>query len=296
MITYSIKDLERLSGIKAHTIRIWEKRYELIFPKRTPTNIRYYDGTDLKQVLNIAILNRSGIKISKIAEMNSDEITERVLEVSATNSSEESQIESLLIAMIEFDDKRFESILTNCTIRMGFEDTVIKVIYPFFKKVGLLWQLDSINPAQEHYISNIIRQKIIVAIDGLSGNAAPGARTFLLFLQEGELHELGLLFYNYLILKAGHKVMYLGQSVPLENVKTTADQFTVDYLVTSIHSSFAQEDFMRKLNRIGEELPQIPVILTNRIEFDISKSTIDQLFVNLSTEAFNEMLIINKRT
>src|SRR5690606_34383869 len=148
--------------------------------------------------------------------------------------------------------------------------------------VGLLWQLDSINPAQEHYISNIIRQKIIVAIDGLGGNASPGAKTFLLFLQEGELHELGLLFYNYLILKACHKVMYLGQSVPLKNVVTTASQFTVDYLVTSIHSSFSQEDFMKKLNSIGEELPHIPVILTNRIEFDISNTTIDQLYVNLS--------------
>ncbi|NEN22087.1 MerR family transcriptional regulator [Cryomorpha ignava] len=296
MITYSIKDLERLSGIKAHTIRIWEKRYELIFPKRTATNIRYYDGEDLKQVLNIAILNRSGIKISKIAKLSSDELTEKVLEVGTTDSSEEAQIESLLISMIEFDDKRFESVLTNCTIRMGFEDTVIKVIYPFFKKVGLLWQLDSINPAQEHYISNIIRQKIIVAIDGLSGNAKSGAKTFLLFLQEGELHELGLLFYNYLILKAGHKVMYLGQSVPLENVVTTASQFTVSYLVTSIHSSFLQEDFMKRLNSIGEELPHIPVILTNRIEFDISSSTIDQLYVNLSPEAFNEMLNTDKTT
>lgn len=296
MITYSIKDLERLSGIKAHTIRIWEKRYDLIFPKRTATNIRYYDSDDLKQVLNIAILNRNGIKISKIAKMSSSEIADKVLETSAADSSEEAQIETLLIAMIEFDDIRFEKVVTNCTIRMGFEETVIKVIYPFFKKVGLLWQLDSINPAQEHFISNIIRQKFIVAIDGLSGNYGPNAKTFLLFLQEGELHELGLLFYNYLILKAGHKVIYLGQSVPLDNVVTVASQFAVNYLVTSIHSTFSEEDFMNKLNNIGEKLPQLPVILTNRIDFDITSSTIDQLYVNLSHEALNEMLNTDKTT
>ena len=296
MITYSIKDLERLSGIKAHTIRIWEKRYELIFPKRTTTNIRYYDSDDLKQVLNIAILNRNGIKISKIATMNSEEIAQKVLALSTSNTSEEAQIETLLVAMMEFDDERIKTVLTNCSIRMGFEDTVIKVIYPFFNKVGLLWQLNSINPAHEHYISNIIRQKLIVAIDGLSSNATTNAKTFLLFLPEGELHELGLLFYNYLILKAGHKVLYLGQSVPLENVATTIVQSPADYLVTSIHSSLSEEDFINKLNRIGEKLPQIPVILTNRIEFDINSSTIDQLSVNLSTEAFNEMLNTDKIT
>lgn len=296
MITYSIKDLERLSGIKAHTIRIWEKRYELIHPKRTATNIRYYDGDDLKQVLNIAILNRNGYKISKIANMSGEEISQKVLEFTTSPSSEEAQIETLLVAMIEFDDERIKTVLTNCSIRMGFEETVIKVIYPFFNRVGLLWQLNSINPSHEHYVSNIIRQKLIVAIDGLSGNIRSNSKTFLLFLPEGELHELGLLFYNYLILKAGHRVMYLGQSVPLENVATTIAQFPVDYLVTSIHSSFSEEDFMQKLNRIGEKLPQLPVILTNRIDFDINSSTIDQLYVNLSTEALNEMLNSGKIT
>ena len=296
MITYSIKDLEYLSGIKAHTIRIWEKRYELIHPKRTATNIRYYDGDDLKQVLNIAILNRNGYKISKIANMSGEEISQKVLEFTTSPSSEEAQIETLLVAMIEFDDERIKTVLTNCSIRMGFEETVIKVIYPFFNRVGLLWQLNSINPSHEHYVSNIIRQKLIVAIDGLSGNIRSNSKTFLLFLSEGELHELGLLFYNYLILKAGHRVMYLGQSVPLENVATTIAQFPVDYLVTSIHSSFSEEDFMQKLNRIGEKLPQLPVILTNRIDFDINSSTIDQLYVNLSTEALNEMLNSGKIT
>lgn len=296
MITYSIKDLERLTGIKAHTIRIWEKRYELIHPKRTATNIRYYDGDDLKQVLNIAILNRNGYKISKIANMSGEEISQKVLEFTTSPSSEEAQIETLLVAMIEFDDERIKTVLTNCSIRMGFEETVIKVIYPFFNRVGLLWQLNSINPSHEHYVSNIIRQKLIVAIDGLSGNIRSNSKTFLLFLSEGELHELGLLFYNYLILKAGHRVMYLGQSVPLENVATTIAQFPVDYLVTSIHSSFSEEDFMQKLNRIGEKLPQLPVILTNRIDFDINSSTIDQLYVNLSTEALNEMLNSGKIT
>lgn len=293
MITYSIKDLERLSGIKAHTIRIWEKRYDLINPKRTETNIRYYDNDDLKHILNVAALKRDGLKISAIAEMEIPEITEKVMEIAAVESDEEVLIEALIIATIEFNARRFDKIINNAITRIGFEQTVIKLIYPFFVKIGFLWQVKSINTAQEHFISNLIREKFIVAINDLDHEPNPNGKHFILFLSEGELHELGLLFYNYVILKAGHRVLYLGQSVPVVCVADTIAQLSIDYIVTSIHSTFSEEDFIKKLSYIADKIPNIPIVLTNRIEFDIKGVNIDRLYANLEWEALNEMLKID---
>ena len=293
MVTYSIKDLERLSGIKAHTIRIWEKRYDLIKPKRTKTNIRYYDNDDLKHVLNVAALKRHGSKISAIAEMNATEVAEKVMEITAVESDEEILIEGLIVAMIEFNAIRFDKIINNTIIRIGFEETVVKLIYPFFVKIGFLWQVRSINPAQEHFISSLIREKFILAINNLDHNPNPKGKQFILFLPEGELHELGLLFYNYLISKAGHRVIYLGQSVPVGCVADTISQLSIDYAVTSIHSAFSEEDFIKKLSYIVDQIPNIPIVLTNRIDFDIKSMNIDRLYANLEWEALNEMLKID---
>ena len=198
MIRYSIKDLEQLTGIKAHTIRIWEKRHQLIEPERTSTNIRYYSDHDLKRLLNVSILNRNGLKISTIVTMNNEEINERILEISETYHDSDNQIEQLIVAMIELDEQRFDRVLSTSVIKLGFDDTVIKVLYPFFEKIGLLWQIGTIYPAQEHFVSNLIRQKLIIAIDGQSGNAKPESKNFLIFLPANEWHELGLLFYSYL--------------------------------------------------------------------------------------------------
>jgi len=263
---YSIKDIERISGIKAHTLRIWEKRYGIIEPNRTDTNIRYYTNDDLKKILNIAILNNYGIKISKIVGLSIEELHERVIEISSEEVEENLQIESLVIAMVEVDEARFEKILSNCTLRLGFEQTVMNIFYPFFRKVGILWQAGAINPAQEHFISNLIRQKLIVAIDSQGMMVKQGARKFLLFLPEGELHELGLLFYSYLIQKAGHKVIYLGQSVPLDDVAKVHDYNPVDYIITSALSYNSAEDINKLLETILNRFPDQKVILTNRLE------------------------------
>jgi len=290
MSEYSIKDLERLSGIKAHTIRIWEKRYNLLSPERTATNIRYYTDADLKLMLNIAILRRSGLKISKIAEMSSAELTDKVNENSEVDSSYDTAIENLLIATMEFDAERFNHSLDVASDRIGFEQAVIQIVYPFFKRIGVLWLLGSINPAQEHFISNLIRQKFIVSADKLKTALLPNAKCFLLFLSEGELHELGLLFYNYLIIKAGHKVLYLGQSLPLDAAREAAMQVTVDYVVTSVFSEIIEAEIIKKLSKISDYFPKTPIILTNRIEFDIKNVRIKHVHYNLSLEAFNEIL------
>lgn len=290
MINYTIKDIERISGIKAHTLRIWEKRYDILSPKRTETNIRYYSGEDLKKVLNIAILQEHGLRISKIVAMTPEEVRKRVLEISDGESGQKTQIENLIIAMLDLDEYRFEKIFANCVLRFGFKETLLQVAYPFFIKVGLLWQVGSVNPGQEHFISNLIRQKLIVAIDNEGMKSQKDGKIFLLFLPEGELHELGILFYNYLIRQAGHSVIYLGQSVPLEDAVTVNSQITTDYIVTSIHMTNSQEEFEGILQTIMDAFPETEVILTNRIDFAPQISNSNRLLRNLSTEALNELL------
>ena len=167
MATYSIKDIEHLSGIKAHTLRIWEKRYNIIVPKRTQTNIRYYDDEDLKRLLNVSVLNRYGYKISSIANLHEKEIRNEILAITSKYGDLSAQIENLIVAMVDFDKAYFDKIFNKSIMSRGLEETMLKVIYPFFEKIGILWQTGNINPAQEHFISNLIRQKLIVAIDDL---------------------------------------------------------------------------------------------------------------------------------
>jgi DNA-binding transcriptional MerR regulator len=255
MIQYSIKDLEQLTGIKAHTIRIWEKRYQLIEPERTSTNIRYYSDSDLKKLLNVSTLNRNGLKISSIVTMKNEEINERIMEISETSHDSDNQIEQLIVAMIDMDEQRFERVLSTSVIKIGFDDTVVKVLYPFFEKIGLLWQIGTIYPAQEHFVSNLIRQKLIIAIDGQSGNSKPSSMTFLLFLPSNEWHELGLLFYNYLVKKAGMKVIYLGQSVPFEDLIEVSSKQKIDYLFTSITTPLTLKKYSDYIHQLSTAFP-----------------------------------------
>ncbi len=290
MNRYSIKDVERLSGIKAHTLRIWEKRYGIIEPKRTDTNIRYYTDEELKKVLNIAILNNYGVKISKIVGLSNRELHQKVLEIGNEDVAENIQIESLVISMVEIDEARFEKILANCTLRLGFEQTILKIVYPFFKKVGILWQAGAINPAQEHFISNLIRQKLIVAIDGQSTMEKIGAKRFILFLPEGELHELGLLFYNYIIQKAGHRVVYLGQSVPLSDVSEVHKQNPADYIVTSTLATVTDDGINAFLKQLLKEFQSVPIILSSRLKQNKDILKDERLHTNLSLDEFKSLL------
>lgn len=260
MSSYSIKDLEQLSGIKAHTLRIWEQRYNLLSPKRTETNIRYYDDADLKLILNVAMLNTHGMKISKIAAMSPTAISEEIIKLTDQSVDHNDQIQALTICMIEMDEDRFEKVLSTNILKLGFEDTVLNVIYPFLSKIGILWQTGAINPAQEHFISNLIRQKLIVAIDG-QVNGYSG-KTFMLFLPEGELHELSLLFSSYLIKKHGHKVIYLGQSTPQEDLVSVYKLHNPDYLLTIITSAPAGEEVQVYVNWLGNEFPNSGIFVT----------------------------------
>ncbi len=257
MGNYSINDLEKLSGVKAHTIRIWEKRYKIIEPSRTETNFRYYNDEQLKRLLNISLLNNYGYKISKIAGLCESEINKEVQKVASGDNSYDAQIEQLVVAMIEMNEEKFEQHLDNQILKDGFEDAMTKVVYPFFDKVGLLWQTGNVTPAQEHFISNLIRRKIIVAIDRLPKNEAKDAKSFLLFLPDGEMHEIGLLFTKYLLKKNGHKVTYLGQSMPNKYLKDAVDTRKPDFLITYITSPIegGLHDYLKDLRQTCKDLP-----------------------------------------
>ncbi|MBS2211462.1 MerR family transcriptional regulator [Carboxylicivirga mesophila] len=263
MAFYSIKDLEKISGIKAHTIRIWERRYNLIEPQRTSTNIRYYDDDDLKRILNVSILNQNGYKISKIADMTEEQLRERVIDLCLDTRNTDVQIESLLVAMLEMDESKFTNVLTNSIIKLGFEATVEVILFPFLDRIGILWQAGTINPAQEHFISNLIRQKLIVAIDNEMQNFIPKAdKTIVFFLPENELHEIGLLFYSLIARKEGFSVIYLGASVPVEDLKVVFDVRKADAMFTSFVSAGKKEDIEAVMKGIEERVPAVTSFVT----------------------------------
>lgn len=236
MGAYSIKDLEQLSGIKAHTIRIWEQRYGIIEPKRTGTNIRFYDDEQLKFVLNVALLSRHGYKISKISSLSDGEFKQEVEKLYEQTLIHDTDVvldldsNDLMVSMIDMDAEKFHRIYENSVKNNGFERTITHLIYPFLEKVGVLWSISQINPAHEHFISCLIRQKIIVGIDRLP-NPSSGKR-FLLFLPEGEHHEIGLLMAHYLLKKNGAQVFYMGQNLPDQDLKTSIRTISPDAILT----------------------------------------------------------------
>lgn len=267
---YSIKELEKLSGIKAHTIRIWEKRYKVITPKRTPTNIRYYSDEDLKKILNISILNNHGHKISKIASLSPREMYRKVAELSSEESDFGLYIDELTICMIELDEAKFEKLLSGYIIRFGFEKTILDIIYPFLEKIGILWLSNNISPIQEHFISNLVKQKIIVAIDGLTLNTQKNAEKIVLFLPEKELHEIALLFFYYLLKKSGYKTFYLGQAVPLNDLEEVVKTLKPRYLITSITYYPKGESLEEFIALLSGKFHNSELFITGKPVFDLS--------------------------
>ncbi|MEJ2004113.1 MAG: MerR family transcriptional regulator [Cyclobacteriaceae bacterium] len=259
---YSIKELETLSGIKAHTIRIWEKRYNLLDPSRTETNIRLYSDHDLKKLLNLSLLYRHGEKISKLSKLSLDQLNERIRNLNEELDDIESHLEQLTICMIEMDEAKFEKHLSRFILQHGFEKTIIDIVFPFLKRVGILWMSDNINPIQEHFISHLIRQKILVAIDGLPIIKDKGVPKVMLFLPEHELHEISLLFFHYLIRKMGFDTFYLGQHVPIGSLVEAANIYKPDYLISNFSYSPSYDDLDGFIANLAEKFPNCQLFLT----------------------------------
>ena len=264
MNTFTIKDLENLSGIKAHTLRIWEQRYKFLKPSRTNTNIRYYSNDDLKMILNIAILNKYGYKISHIDKMSEAQINEKILSLNQMEAQQERIVNDLIKNMIDLDIQSFEDTLDRFILVKGIERAITQIIFPFLEKIGILWMTNHINPAQEHLVTNLIRQKLIVGIEGVSVSLKLN-KTVLLFLPEGEYHELGLLFMYYLLKKRGSDVIYLGTNVPLKDVSYIVDLKKPDYLYSHLTTVGQNFNFDKFLLNIGKKLHNIPVIISGQL-------------------------------
>ncbi|AUS06399.1 MerR family transcriptional regulator [Pseudotamlana carrageenivorans] len=215
---FTIKDLENLSGIKAHTIRIWEKRYGLLSPDRTDTNIRSYSAKSLQKLLNVVLLNNNNYKISKIAEMSDETIRIKTKELAIHNAINDEAINALKISMFQFDKILFDNTYNKLLQKKSFREVFKEVFIPFLNHIGLLWQTDTVLPAHEHFISNMIVQKIQINIEQLVGNPIDSSTIYVLFLPENEIHELGLMFLNYELTLRGYRTIYLGQSLPLSNL------------------------------------------------------------------------------
>mgnify|MGYP001597459928 CR=1 FL=1 len=289
---YSIKDLEALCGIKAHTIRIWEKRYELLSPERTDTNIRRYNTDQLRKVLNVSLLLNNGHKISKIAQMTDVDLGKTINKVSTQNENSDqlidNQINQLTTAMVSFNERLFEKLFSTIILRFGLQDAFTKILYPFLEKVGLMWCVGEVNPAMEHFITNLVRQKLFCAIDGLiTDDNTEGS--WLLFLPDNEYHEIGLLMSYFIVRSSGRRAIYLGQDVPFENLKATVDQTGVENLLTFFVRYGSEQEQVDYMGRLTDSFPDKRIFLAadpQRFQFTNQKgfsylSSVDHLVQEL---------------
>jgi len=215
---FTIKDLENLSGVKAHTIRIWEKRYDLLQPNRTDTNIRYYSTESMLKLLNVVLLNKNGFKISKIAAMNAEEFLSNSRQVAFDMAVEDDAVNTFKLAMFQFDKGIFNATYNKLLHKRTFQQIFKEIFVPFLEQIGLMWHTKTILPAHEHFVSNLIIQKIQLHVENLEQSLVKHSKTFVLFLPDGEIHEIGLMYLNYELALKGHRTIYLGQSLPLDNL------------------------------------------------------------------------------
>lgn len=258
---YSIKDLEILSGVKAHTIRIWEKRYRLLVPGRTETNIRFYNDEALRRILNISLLVKNRFKISKVATWDDHQIKNAVLEITARSTSESDYVDRLILHMLNFDTIGFSKLTNLIFQEKGVEEAVSKVFFLLFERIGTYWLVGTIFPAQEHYVTNIIRQKLIAEIDKIDVEPTRD-NTILFFLHENELHEMSLLFYSYLAKKMGYHIIYLGQFVPFDDLVKIAAHAQIDFVFTAFVNSMPIEELEKYLANLKEVFQHQKVFIT----------------------------------
>lgn len=268
MAIYSIRDLEKLTGIKAHTIRMWEQRYRLVAPARTDTNIRYYTDENLRHLFNVALLNRYGYKISKLAKMQPQEIAARVAEIAENNGSANSQVDALTLAMIDLDESAFDRIFSSYSWEHGFEKTMLELVYPFLDKLNVLWLTHSVSPAHEKFITHLIRRKLLCAIDKEPADNKEGAR-FLLYLPEGEGQELTLLFMHYLLRSRHQKVVYLGANTSLADLRDACQPYRPDYVFTILQEPLARQSVQNYIDNAAQTVGSGRLLLSGA-----------QLFVN----------------
>ncbi|MBL0357509.1 MAG: MerR family transcriptional regulator [Chitinophagaceae bacterium] len=289
MHSFTIKDLENLSGIKAHTIRIWEQRYQFLKPNRTQTNIRFYSSEELKTLLNIALLNKYGYKISHIDKMCEAELKEKILSLSGPEALQERIVNELIQSMVDLNMDKLEDTLDSYIISKGIERTITQIIFPFMEKIGILWLTNHINPAQEHLVTNIIRQKLIVGIETVS-TSLKANKSVLMFLPEGEYHEIGLLFVCYLMKSRGVTVIYLGANVPLNDVEYVVKLKQPDYLFSHLTSVAHKFNFDKFITIVTKKFANTPMIISGQLAQSYEKKILPPVKFKKSLSEVTEFI------
>lgn len=262
MTLYSISDLEKLSGIKAHTIRIWEQRYELLKPKRTPSNIRYYEDKDLKILLNVVFLRKNGYKISKIAKMSEEDLARALADIPNQEISYNVQLDAITLSMMEMDEQKFNSVLDSSIKQLGFEKTMLGVIYPFLERLSMLWLTGSVAHVQESFISNLIKQKLITATDQVKVTNSKQAKKIILYLPENERQELSLQLLHYLLKKRRIKVIYLGGDITLADISDAVSIVKPDYIFTMITETYVSNSVNSYVLQMRKLFPEVHLLLS----------------------------------
>ena len=290
---FTIKDLENFSGIKAHTIRIWEKRYNLFQPNRTDSNIRYYDLESLQKILNVSLLNTNGLKISKIAALSEKGLEQQVKSLIFKNGFEKQALNSLKLSMLNFDENLFNKTYVGLMQQFNFRTIFTKIFMPFLNEIGLLWQIKTITPAHEHFITNLIKQKIHINIEKLQvSQINDKSQKYVLYLPLNEIHELGLLYLHFELLFHGHNSIYLGQSVPVENLNDLQNVYNNICFVTYLTvepSKKSVENYLEEVNSkvlintkdklwvLGAKTASLDESLINASQIKVFKSPLELL-------------------
>ncbi|MDP5027167.1 MAG: MerR family transcriptional regulator [Flavobacterium sp.] len=223
---FSIKDLENLSGIKAHTIRIWEKRYNVLEPMRSDTNIRSYDIKNLQKLLNIVLLHNYGYKISKIATLDHAQINKLSNDIISEKSAKNHAISTFKMAMMNFDQSLFFNTYNELLNEKTFKEVFYTVFIPLMQELGFLWQTETISPSHEHFITYLIKQKLLINTEKVQVlEPTKNDKVYVLFLPLNEIHELGLMYLNYEILLNGYQTIYLGESIPTDSLVDLKNSF-----------------------------------------------------------------------
>jgi len=267
MNIFSISDIESLSGIKAHTLRIWEQRYDLLNPKRKASRHRTYDNEDLKYILRIAYLYNKGMKISHIAGLAQDEIQRRTVELNTSSATHEIFLNQLIEATLDFDQPKFDKILHNVVLHLGFERSIVQVLFPLLNKIGLLWMINKMHPAQEHFASALIIKKMLVAIDGLEKVHA-STRKVLLFTPENEFHEIPLLMIKYLMKKNHFSTCYLGPNVNLNTLQQFCEAQPFTHLYFHLITFISGYDIAAYLEKLSSVFPEKEIYCSGTIRTD----------------------------
>jgi hypothetical protein len=293
MDNFSIYQLQQFSGIKAHTIRIWEQRYNALHPTRSEGNTRYYDNTQLKRLLNIVSLMNDGHKVSKLCTV-SDETLHHLIDLKINNNTQENSnneyfVSQLILAATTFNETYFEKIFSKCLRQSGIRNTYIEVVYPMLNRIGIMWKIDTISTAHEHFCTNLIKQKIYTAIDALPP-LSENADTWMLFLPENEFHEIGLLFANYLLRLSGKKVIYLGSNIPLTTLVSAVATIQPTHLYLFFVHYNSPEDAKEYLNQLTTNFKHVQLHLSGNEKLILQLDLDDQVNWIRSVEDLEKQL------